>query len=142
MSRQYLISEIFEEASKLSTKKAKIEYLRKHSCAPLTDIIRINFDDTIVSLLPKGAPPYKKDDMPDGYNYSSLYKKYKKFKYFFKGKYSSMNQAKRESLFIEVLETINPADAELLISAKDKNLKYKGITKALCKDAFPNLIIE
>lgn len=142
MSKYHVIAEIFEEAATLTTKKAKIEFLRKHSCAPLKDIIRINFDSTIVSLLPKGAPPYKKDDMPSGHNYSSLHRKYRKFKYFFKGQYSSMNQSKRESIFIGILETINPRDAELLINAKDKNLKYKGITKALCKEAFPNLIVE
>ena len=51
-----------------------------------------------------------------------------------------MNQVKRESLFISLLETIHPKDAELFLEAKDKNLKYKGITKKLVMDAFPNLI--
>ena len=63
-----------------------------------------------------------------------------KFAYFFKGKFTEMNQIKREKIFAEVLEGINPNDAEVLIAAKDKNLKYKGITKKLVMDAFPNLI--
>jgi hypothetical protein len=63
-----------------------------------------------------------------------------KFAYFFKGKYSDMNQIKREKLFSSVLEGVNPEDAEVLIAAKDKNLKYKGLTKKLVMDAFPNLI--
>ena len=138
--RRKLISEVFEEAAKLNTKKAKIAYLQKNDSAPLRDIIRINFDDDIISLLPPGAPPYKKDDMPDGHNYSTLYNKYRQFKYFFKGPKINMNQVKRESLFISLLETIHPKDAELFLEAKDKTLKYKGITKKLVMDAFPNLI--
>ncbi len=138
--RRKLISEVFEEAAKLNTKKAKIQFLKQNDSAPLRDIIRINFDDDIVSLLPKGAPPYKKDDAPDGYNNSTLYSQFKMFKHFFKGPKSNINQVKRETLFVGVLEALHSSEAELLIQAKDKDLKYKGITKKLVIDAFPNLI--
>lgn len=138
--RRKLISEVFEEAAKLNTKKAKIQFLKQNDSAPLRDIIRINFDDDIVSLLPKGAPPYKKDDAPDGYNNSTLYSQFKMFKHFFKGPKSNINQVKRETLFVGVLEALHSNEAELLIQAKDKDLKYKGITKKLVMDAFPNLI--
>ena len=134
------VHEVLPETAKINTKVAKIEYLKKADCPALKDILRINFDDTIVSLLPKGAPPYKKDNMPDGVNYTSLNRQMQKFAYFFKGKFTEMNQIKREKIFAEVLEGINPNDAEVLIAAKDKNLKYKGITKKLVMDAFPNLI--
>lgn len=138
--RNYLISDVLIEQSKLKSKVDKIAYLRKMNSAPLRDILRINFDDDIVSMLPNGAPPYKKDDMPDGMNYSTLQQQYKKFKYFFKGQYSDMNPIKRESIFLEVLESIHPADAEVFIAAKDKDLKFKGLTKKLVMDTFPNLI--
>lgn len=134
------VHEALTEVSKLNTKSAKINYLQKVDCPALKDILRINFDDTIVSLLPKGAPPYRKDDMPDGVNYTSLNRQMKQFGYFFKGKYSDMKQIKRESLFAQLLEGINPRDAEVFIAAKDKSLKYKGLTKKLVMDAFPNLI--
>jgi hypothetical protein len=51
-----------------------------------------------------------------------------------------MNPIKRESLFLEILESVHPSDAEVFIAAKDKNLKYKGLTKKLVVDSFPNLI--
>lgn len=138
--RNYLISDVLEGQAKLTTKVAKIAYLRKMNSAPLRDILRINFDDDIISMLPPGAPPYKKDDMPDGMNYATLQNQYRKFKYFFKGQYTDMNPIKRESMFLEILESIHPSDAQVLIDAKDKNLKYKGLTKKLVMDAFPNLI--
>ena len=82
--RNYLISDVLEGQAKLTTKVDKIAYLRKMNSAPLRDILRINFDDDIISMLPAGAPPYKKDDMPDGMNYATLQNQYRKFKYFFK----------------------------------------------------------
>ena len=120
-----LISDVLSETAKIKTK---------------VDKLRINFDDDIVSLLPKGAPPYKKDDMPAGHNHSDLHKKYRQFAYFFKGKYTDMNQIKREGLYIQMLEAIHPSEAEVLIAAINKDLSYKGLTKKLVMDTFPNLI--
>lgn len=136
-----LVPEIFEKASKLKTKEEKIAFLRKCKCGPLLDIIRINFDDDVVSLIPHGSPPYKKDDAPIGHSMSTLNQNYKKFTYFFKGGLGDkLTPAKRESIFINVLESVHSSEAELLVLAKDKKMKYKGITKALCMEAFPNLI--
>ncbi len=134
------VHEVLTEVGKITTKKSKIDLLRNADCPALKDILRINFDDTIVSLLPEGAPPYRRDDAPDGLNYSTLNRKMNYFAYFFKGKYTEMNQVKREKMFAEILEAVNQEDAEVFINAKDKNLKYKGLTKKLVMDAFPNLI--
>jgi hypothetical protein len=51
-----------------------------------------------------------------------------------------MNPVKRENMFLELLESIHPDDAQVFIDAKDKSLKYKGLTKKLVIDSFPNLI--
>jgi hypothetical protein len=42
-------------------------------------------------------------------------------------------------LFINMLESLHPKDAELIIAAKDKKLP-KGITKKVVNLAFPRLI--
>jgi hypothetical protein len=44
---------------------------------------------------------------------------------------------KRELLFLQLLECIDPADAKLLIRVKDKGLK--GIQLAAVKAAWPGL---
>ena len=70
-------------------------------------------------------------------------KAYTQFKYFFKGPIANdLQPLKRESLFLNLLETLDVEEAELLIAAKDKKMKYKGITKKLVKDTFPNLIVR
>ena len=49
---------------------------------------------------------------------------------------------KRESMFVNLLESLHGDEAELVVSAKDKQLNYKGITKLLCKEVWPNLIVK
>ena len=142
-----LISEVLQGLTEVKGKelhKARVAYLKSKDSVPLRDVLRINFDEAVVSLLPKGEPPYTKDDAPAGYEHLSLYKGYRKFKYFFKGIYSGMDQGKREKMFIDLLESLNGNEAEMLVLAKDGNLydAYKGLTLKVVQDAFPGLITK
>jgi|TARA_B100001059_G_C17758159_1_gene541171 hypothetical protein len=138
-----LVSEVLAEAGKIVIREERIKFLRLNKSPGLTDILRIQYDDSIVSVLPLGAPSYKQDDAPKGYEYTILNKAYTQFKYFFKGPVSSgMKPLKREGLFLNLLESLNPEEAELLIAAKDKKMKSKGITKRLVNDTFPGLLVK
>lgn len=138
-----LVSEVLAEAGKIVQREERIKFLRLNKSPGLTDILRINYDDSIVSVLPLGAPSYTQDDAPKGYEYTILNKAYTQFKYYFKGPVANgMKPLKREGLFLNLLESLNPEEAELLIAAKDKKMKSKGITKKLVNDAFPGLIVK
>ena len=138
-----LVSEVLAEAGKIVIREERIKFLRLNKSPGLTDILRIQYDDSIVSVLPLGAPSYKQDDAPKGYEYTILNKAYTQFKYFCKGPVSSgMKPLKREGLFLNLLESLNPEEAELLIAAKDKKMKSKGITKRLVNDTFPGLLVK
>ena len=96
-----LISEVLAEAGKIVQREERIKFLRLNKSPGLTDILRINYDDSIVSVLPLGAPSYKQDDAPKGYEYTILNKAYTQFKYFFKGPVANgMKPLKREGLFL------------------------------------------
>jgi hypothetical protein len=41
-----------------------------------------------------------------------------------------------------LLESIHPLDAKLIISIKDRKLPFKGLTKKIAQQAFPDLNIE
>lgn len=138
-----LVSDVLKATSKLKSKAERVAYLQKNQWPAVKDILRINFDNAIESLLPEGAPPYKQDEMVEGHNYSTLHKEFRKFKYFFNGPTGrALDNTRRERLFIELLETIHADEAEMLVLAKDKKLKYLGITKKLVSDAFPGLIVK
>ena len=138
-----LIPEVFEQFESLTKKEEKVKLLKENNHPALQDILRINFDADVVSVLPLGAPPYEKDDAPKGHSSSSLFKLHRQFKYFFKG--PCANQVKpirREGIFLNILESIHPTEADVLVAAKDRKLKVKGLTKALIDEAFPGLIVK
>lgn len=138
-----LIPEVFEKFESLTKKEEKVKLLKENTHPALRDILRINFDADVVSVLPAGAPPYEKDDAPKGHSSSSLFKLHKQFKYFFKGPFANQVQPiRREGIFLNILESIHPTEADVLVAAKDRKLKVKGLTKALVDEAFPGLIVK
>ena len=138
-----LIPEVFDQFKGLTKKDERIALLKKYDHPALRDILRVAFDADIVSVLPKGAPPYEKDDAPEGMSQTSLYRTHKQFKYFFKGPVANAAEPiRREGIFLNIIETMHPTESEVLIAAKDKKLKIKGLTKALIDEAFPGLIVK
>ena len=138
-----LISDVLTEASKLTKKEDRINYLRTNSSPALRDVLRIAFDADVVSLLPTGAPSFERDDAPAGHEFLNLHRGHRRFKYFFKGSVANETPAlRREGMFLSFIESLNGVEADMVIAAKDKKLKIKGITKALVKEAFPNLIVK
>jgi hypothetical protein len=88
--------------------------------------------------LPAGKPPYT----PSIYeNHGALYRNYTKFKYFVAGgEGDRMIPYKRERIFVDLIETLNPDEAELVIAMKDKINPYPTITYKHVAKAFPGLL--
>ena len=57
-----------------------------------------------------------------------------------KGGNDSLNNIRRETMFINILEGLHPLEAEIIILVKDKNLesKYK-ITKDIVTEAYSDI---
>jgi len=133
-----LISDIFKEIEKVSGRKAKIQKLQEYqNNNAFMQILEAVCDVRVIFELPDGAPPYNPpEDMID--NTGGLYKEIRKMYIFTKNSRSAAIQPfKREKVFIEMLESIHPNDAELMLSVKEKKLPYKGITSKLVQEAFP-----
>ena len=132
-----LISEVLQKAHSAKTKAEKIKILQDNVSQALKSILIINYDESIVSMLPEGAPPYNKNEAPAGTEHTRLEHEARILHHFFKGG-SNISGMKREQMFIQLLEGLHPDEAEVVIAAKDKILgkKYK-VTKACVTEAFP-----
>ena len=135
-----LLSEVLQKVSNAKTKAQKIKLLHEHNTPALRSILIVNFDESVVSMLPSGEVPYNENDAPAGTEHTKLEHEYRKLYLFFKGGSTSLQQSKRESLFIQMLEGLHKDEAKVLCLAKDKNLgkKYK-LTKACVQEAFPQI---
>ncbi len=132
-----LMHEVLQKVSNAKTKKEKIKLLQEMNTPALRMLFIINFDDSIVSLLPPGDVPYTPNDAPEGTEHTILEKEARLLHHFFKGG-SNVSQVKREQMFVQMLEGLNAGEAEALVLAKDKKIgKRWKITKACVSEAFP-----
>ena len=132
------IGEILQAAAKKKTAEEKIAYLRENQSAGLLTILSGAFDDGVVWALPEGVPPYIPSKLVD--QEAALYTNIRRLYLFADGGHSTLSQLKREALFIELLESVSPLDAEVLLAMKDKKLPHKSLTKKLINEAFPGLV--
>ena len=140
-NKRLLLSEVLRKVSNAKTKSEKVKLLRDHNSTALRQILIINFDDSLVSVLPEGDVPYTPNDAPVGTEHTRLESEYKGLYRFFKGGADKLPSLKRESMFVQLLEGLSAEEAELLCLVKDGRLgeKYKRITKTVVSEAFPQI---
>ncbi len=140
MKRQFVF-EVFEEVAKKRPTSDKVKVLRENDHWAVKDIIRGTYDDNIQWALPKGQVPFtacEEHNSP-----SNLRTQNEKLKYFAAGSTwgAKMSKMKKEQLFIGMLESIHPKDAQLVVNMVNKE-KIEGLTKNVINEAFPGLISE
>ena len=161
--------EVLHLASKQRSKAKKIEVLKRYEDPSLKALFIWNFDETVISVLPQGEVPYTGYDDQTTYSgtlttriseevrkmhetgsfslgstdkegHTTIRREYVNFYHFLKGGNDAMNNIRRETMFINILEGLHPLEAEILCLVKDKKLqeKYK-ITKEIVSIAYPEI---
>lgn len=133
------VFEVIEKVEKAKTKKEKVDILKANETWALKDIIKGSMDPRIQWLLPKGEVPYTPSPIQSVP--STLLRQNKQFKYVVKGGPGEKLPAfKRERIFLGLLESIHPKDAELVCKMINKEKPTKSLTEAIVKEAFPGLL--
>jgi hypothetical protein len=153
--------EVLNLAAKQRTKAKKIEVLRKYNHDSIKAILIWNFDETVISVLPRGEVPYyDEEDTPlsdriadavEALNggqsvgaldtkFTALRTEYSKLYNFIKGGNDRINTIRRENIFIDLLKGLHPLEAEIICLCKDKLLTTRyNITKDIVSEAFPDI---
>lgn len=131
------ISWILDFTSKLPNEEEQIKCLQANQNTAILTILKFCFDPNIKWLLPEGDAPYKPCEYPNVDN--MLYSEARRLYLFIEGGNNNLTTLKRESMFVDLLQSINPEDAKLLVSIKDKKLPYKGLSPKTILKAFPGL---
>ena len=134
-----LISEVIKKASNAKTKAEKIKILKENNSQALRSVLKWNFEPAIVSDIPEGDVPFKRNDAPMGTEHTMLEREGRNLWRFIKDA-NTLTRFKREQLFIQLLEGLHESEADIICLVKDKQLhkKYR-ITKAVVTSAFPNI---
>lgn len=133
------IAWILDFTDKLPNDEERIKCLQANDTVPMRTIIKFALDPNIEWLLPEGDPPYTVNE-DDKYSEGVLYSEVRKLYLFIKGGNDNLKPIRREQLFINLLQIVDPKDAVLLLAAKDKKLPYKNITEKLIRKAYPGLL--
>ena len=161
--------EVLDLVSRQRTKAKKIEVLKRYEDPSLKAILIWNFDESLVSILPEGEVPYSGYDeqntysgglnakiteeirsmhtkgsfslgISDNQGHTTIRREFKHFYRFIRGGDDGLNNLRRESMFINILEGLHPLEAEIVILCKDKRLGevYK-ITQDVVAQAYPDI---
>lgn len=133
------LAEILKEASKVQPKAKRIEYLRQNSSPAMKHIVGFCYDPTIEWCIPEGTPPYT--PVPKEQDAQNVLKAdIRKLHMFVKSvEYPDLPQMQRENQFIQLLEAVDPDDANLLLHIKERKMPYPNLSKLIMKEAFPGI---
>ena len=151
-----LISEVLQRVSNAKSKAQKVELLQKYKSPALTKVLLCNFAKNISFMFPDGKTPFTANELPKGTQHQLLFREHRLIDKMIKKEVNgavyygcsgqlrpSIQQLKKEQLWIQLLESLHAEEAELLDLIKDKALtsRYK-ITKQNVIDAFPELGLQ
>jgi hypothetical protein len=131
------IAWILKFTSELPNEEEQIKCLRANDNFAIKTILRGAFDPNVKWVLPEGEPPYTPCEYPNVEN--MLYSEVRRLYLFVEGGNDNVKPLKRESMFIDLLQSITPDDAKLMIAVKDKRLPFDGLTAETVLKAFPGL---
>lgn len=126
---QKYIHEIIYEAEKKPSLKERKEYLKQfRDRKALRGLLEIAYNKDIEIALPDSDPPYRESEMPEGMTDTRIDSEFRRFGIFLKhGPYANMNQTKRETTFINILEGLHPEEAKIFLRAFQHKLRIKGM---------------
>lgn len=141
-----LISEVLTNTGKKRGKAEKQKYLKDNYSVALITVLKGAWDPIVEWNLPEGVPPYVKDDAPIGHSPSNIHLEQKRLPYLVKGHplAKGLSQSKVETMFISMLESVHPDEADILIAMKDKAFtsKFGGVTKKMVAEVWPDLFSD
>jgi hypothetical protein len=126
-----------EKVGKLKRTQEKINALKSNDSYVLRVVLQAIYDPNVKFALPEGTPPYKPNSLVDQEYVLIADARY--ISYFIESLSPDIKPMKRESLFVEFLERLDPKDAELVLQMKDKKV-IKGITIQHVVEALPGII--
>jgi|TARA_B100001964_G_scaffold158356_1_gene173910 hypothetical protein len=136
---EFNILETLELVGKAKTREEKRQVLADRDNFATRALLQLNYHPDVKWHLPAGAPPYTPGQVADS-TPNSLHFEVKKLDYYVDPSPHDLPMLRRESMFVELLERVDPNDAKLIIAVKDRKLSYKGLSYKLVKDTWPDLL--
>ena len=135
--------EVFDEFEKATNKKERMDVIEKNLSKTLVDVLSLTYHPDCQWLVKEMPEGYKvPSDMLPGLSGTQLSTELRKLYLFQKGhpKAEALTEEKRNQLLLQLLESLEPREAEVIIGIFNKDQGVKGLDYKFIKEAFPNLL--
>jgi len=135
--------ELFDEFEKAKNKKERMDIIGNNLSQPLVTVLKLAYHPAFQWKVKELPENYKiPTDMLPGITYDSLNAQLRKLYMFRVGDPTAENltERKRTELLTQMLESIEPREAEVILGILQKDLGVKGLDYKFVKEAFPDLI--
>ena len=137
------IYEIFDEFELATSKKERLNVIQKNLSKTLVDVLSLTYHPDCQWLIKEMPDNYRipTDTLP-GLSGTQLSVELRKLYLFQKGHPSAeqLTKEKRIQLLLQLLEALEPREAEVVIGIFNKDQGVKGLDYKFVKEAFPNLL--
>lgn len=136
------IYEVFDEFEAAKTKKERMDVIGKNLSPTLFNVLKYTFHPDIEWLVKEMPHNYKVPDTVPGVSICQLSTEMRKLYLFSKGNPTAeaLTERKRQELLIQLLESIEPREAEVVMGIFTKDQGVKGLTYNFVKEAFPDML--
>jgi hypothetical protein len=138
------VFEIFDEFNKAKTKEERKKILLENNTSPyvLQIVLQGAFHPGIEWVF-KEPVAYKPQHIPAGLSHSTLAMEKEKFYIFTKDSKRvnpTLSYERKRQIFMQILESLEAQEAEVLMNMVLKDLKVKHLTYDLVMETFPDLL--
>ena len=138
------IYEIFNDFKEATTKKDRIDALRKNDSWALRNVLQGAFDKRVKFSVTK-IPEYNTEDVPPGMSYNHMTDALSKVYLFMENNPRTppaLTDKRKDELLVQLLESLEPKEADVYIAMMLKDLKVPYLTAKLVNEAFKGLLPE
>lgn len=135
------IYEVLDEFKAVKTKQERIEVLRKNDTWAMKTILQAVFHPNVKFNIK--VPEYNKVDVPPGMSYDHMTSALQRAYLFQEGHPRTppaLTDQRKNELLIQILESLEPKEAEVFSNMLKKDLKTPYLTEALVNEAFQGLL--
>ena len=137
------IYEIFDEFEEAKNNRDRIAVLAKYNSQALVEIFRLTFHPDFQWKIKELPENYRvPSDVLPGITYDNLNSQLRRLYMFRHGDPTAekLTEKRRNELLIQLLESMEPRDAEIVLGIFQKDQQVKGLTYNFIKEVYPNLL--
>lgn len=137
------IYEIFDEFEQAKSKKDRMAVIQKHLSPTLVKILELTYHPNYKWKVKELPENYKvPNDILPGITYDNMNSQLRRLYMFLEGHPTAeqLTVERRNQLLIQMLESIEPREAEIILGIFQKDQNVKGLDYKFVKEAFPQLL--